>query len=155
MRGLIGCLLEREGFSYAVCGSGQDALNVLVSEPFDLLLLDLGLPDLDGMEVLGKVREWSDMPVIVVTARDQAAEKVAALDAGADDYLTKPFCADELSARIRVALRHLEKQTSGDGTQSVLHTGRLQIDLSRRLVHVDGRETPDPHGIRPALPLLP
>lgn len=140
MRDLIDCLLEQEGLSCSISGSGQDALNALVSERFDLMLLDLGLPDLDGMEVLRRVREWSEMPVIVVTARDQAAEKVAALDAGADDYLVKPFCADELLARIHVALRHLDRQAS-DGAQNILRTGGLQIDLSKRVFYVDGRET--------------
>ena len=82
-------------------------MRLLAAEPIDLMLLDLGLPDLDGTEVIRRLRTWSEMPVIVVSARDQDKEKVAVLDLGADDYLTKPFSASELLARIRVALRHM------------------------------------------------
>jgi two-component system KDP operon response regulator KdpE len=102
------------------------------------MLLDLGLPDLDGMEVLRKVREWSELPIIVVSARDQDREKVAALDLGADDYLTKPFSAIELLARIRVALRHLSQR--GGGVAGALKVGGLKIDPDKRLVYVDGCE---------------
>jgi two-component system KDP operon response regulator KdpE len=105
------------------------------------MLLDLGLPDLDGVEVIKKVREWSEMPIIVVSARDQDKEKAAALDLGADDYLTKPFSATELLARIRVALRHLSRQNSGYRAQNVFQVGGLRIDLDKRLLYVDGQET--------------
>ena len=89
----IGYALDTAGFPHTSATTGENALNLLVSEPIDLMLLDLGLPDFDGMEVIRKVREWSQMPIIVVSARDQDKEKVAALDLGADDYLTKPFSA--------------------------------------------------------------
>ena len=99
----------------------------------DLMLLDLGLPDFDGMEVIAKVREWSDLPIIVVSARDQDKEKASALDAGADDYLTKPFSATELMARIRVALRHLSR-ISMSQTQPVVRVGEIAVDFDKHLV---------------------
>ncbi|MDL2258666.1 response regulator transcription factor [Eubacteriales bacterium OttesenSCG-928-K08] len=132
-------LLDNEGLSYITAGSGQAALSKLVSEYIDVVLLDLGLPDFDGMDVIKKVREWSDMPIIVVSARDQDKEKAAALDSGADDYLTKPFSATELLARIRVALRHISKQ-GNQAARAVLSVGDLQLDLEKRLVYLDGAE---------------
>ena len=99
------------------------------------MLLDLGLPDLDGTEVIRRLRTWSEMPVIVVSARDQDKEKVAVLDLGADDYLTKPFSASELLARIRVALRHMYKQ-SGAKANPVYQTGELRLDAEKRKVYL-------------------
>ena len=125
--------LKNEGFAYATANNAQNALNKLISERIDIMLLDLGLPDFDGVEVIKKVREWSELPIIVVSARDQDKEKAAALDSGADDYLTKPFSAIELMARIRVSLRHLNKQAS-HGSQVVLTVGGLRIDFDKRLV---------------------
>lgn len=133
--------LGAQGFRYAAAGTGQAALSMLISEPVDLVLLDLGLPDMDGMDVIRKIRAWSEMPVIVVSARDQDKEKAAALDLGADDYLTKPFSATELLARIRVALRHQYRQQAGVKAQGLLQVGGLQIDLDKRLVYVNGVET--------------
>lgn len=133
--------LEREGFQHIASSTGQGALGILVSEQIDLMLLDLGLPDFDGMDVIRKVREWSELPIIVVSARDQDKEKAAALDLGADDYLTKPFSATELLARIRVALRHLYRQNSAGKAQRILQVGELQIDLDKRLIFVGGEET--------------
>jgi len=139
IRNFIAYALKNEGFSYITANNAQNALNILISEQIDIMLLDLGLPDLDGMEVIKKVREWSEMPIIVVSARDQDKEKALALDSGADDYLTKPFSATELMARMRVALRHLYKQ--GNRTvQAVLSVGDLQIDLEKRLVYLDNEE---------------
>lgn len=113
-------------------------MSALVSEHIDLVLLDLGLPDFDGMEVIKKVREWSEVPIIVVSARDQDKEKADALDAGADDYLTKPFSATELMARIRVALRHLSMiQTSI--AKPTLSVGELTIDLEKHQVTRSGK----------------
>ena len=103
------------------------------------MLLDLGLPDFDGMEVIKKVRAWSEMPIIVVSARDQDKEKAAALDIGADDYLTKPFSATELMARVRVALRHLNKTKDSKGT-AILTVKGLTIDLEKRLVYLENSE---------------
>ena len=122
-----------------MAGNAQSALSLIVSEPLDIVLLDMGLPDYDGMEVIKKVREWSDIPIIVVSARDQDKEKAAALDAGADDYITKPFSATELMARIRVALRHMYKQTV-QNVQTVYQVGELSIDLEKRLVYLDKKE---------------
>lgn len=141
IRNFICYSLDAEGFKHIACSSGQSALSLLITEPVDLMLLDLGLPDFDGMEVIRKVREWSEMPIIVVSARDQDKEKVAALDLGADDYLTKPFSATELLARIRVALRHLYRQNSGYRAQNILQVGELQIDLDKRLIYLEGEET--------------
>ncbi|HWS30285.1 MAG TPA: response regulator [Clostridia bacterium] len=141
IRNFIHYTLNAEGFRYISSGTGQGALSILVSEPVDLMLLDLGLPDCDGMEIIRKVREWSEMPIIVVSGRDQDKEKAAMLDLGADDYLTKPFSATELLARIRVALRHLSRQNSGGKEQIILQVGGLQIDPDKRLIYVDGQET--------------
>ena len=141
IRNFISYSLDTEGLRHEAVGTGQGALSLLVSEPVDLMLLDLGLPDFDGMEVIRKVREWSEMPIIVVSARDQDKEKAAALDLGADDYLTKPFSATELLARIRVALRHLYRENAAGRMQSVHQVGELQIDMEKRLLYVDGTET--------------
>ena len=137
IRNFIAYTLRQEGFLYITAGTAQGALSELVLQHVDLMLLDLGLPDFDGMEVIKKVREWSEVPIIVVSARDQDREKAAALDAGADDYLTKPFSATELMARIRVAIRHLQKL---DRTQAqpVLSVGALSLDLERRQVFLKG-----------------
>ncbi|MBE5991287.1 response regulator transcription factor [Lacrimispora sp.] len=139
IRNFICYSLKQEGFSYITAGTAQGALSTLVTEQVDLMLLDLGLPDFDGMEVIKKVREWSEMPIIVVSARDQDKEKASALDNGADDYLTKPFSSMELMARIRVAIRHLHK-AGGTRSQTILAVGELKIDLDKRLVYLDDSE---------------
>jgi len=131
--------LESEGYKYITAKTGQAALTSLVSEQIDLMLLDLGLPDIDGKEVIKKVREWSEMPIIVVSARDQDKEKALALDMGADDYLTKPFSSTELLARIRVALRHLYKQESNK-KQTCFQIGNLRIELDKHLVFLNDVE---------------
>lgn len=138
IRSFIHYALEAEGYRCQTAASGSEALGFLVAEPYDMMLLDLGLPDMDGTEVLTKVREWSDIPVIIVSARDQDKEKVRALDLGADDYLTKPFSASELMARIRVALRHLYR--SGGHASAVFTVGDLQLDAEKRLVYLEGHE---------------
>lgn len=137
IRSFIAYALKQEGFRYFTAGTAHNALSLLVSEKIDLVLLDLGLPDADGMEVISKVREWSDIPIIVVSARDQDREKVAILDAGADDYLTKPFSANELLARIRVSLRHLYNNRKQE-EHPVLNVGGLTLDLNKRVVTRDG-----------------
>ncbi len=131
--------LKQEGFQYLTASTAQHALSQLVSEQIDVLLLDLGLPDFDGMEVIARLREWSEMPIIVVSARDQDKEKADALDAGADDYLTKPFSSTELLARIRVAIRHMYKEGGNNG-QHYVFTGGLGIDFDKHLVYLDGTE---------------
>ncbi|MET0016900.1 response regulator [Oscillibacter sp.] len=139
IRNFISYSLKQAGFPYLTTGTAQGALSTLVSEQIDLMLLDLGLPDFDGMEVIKKVREWSEMPIIVVSARDQDKEKAAALDSGADDYLTKPFSATELLARIRVAIRHLHR-AGGIKQQTSLAVGGLRIDFDKHLVYLDDAE---------------
>lgn len=139
IRNFIAYTLKAEGFSFFAERTAQSAMSVLVSQQIDLMLLDLGLPDFDGMEVIKKVRSWSDIPIIVVSARDQDREKAAALDAGADDYLTKPFSATELTARIRVAIRHLRRSARTE-TRPELSVGDLRIDLEKRQVFL-GKET--------------
>ncbi|MEA4872874.1 MAG: response regulator transcription factor [Synergistaceae bacterium] len=139
IRNFICYSLKQEGFLYMTTGTAQGALSALVSEQIDLMLLDLGLPDFDGMEVIKKVREWSEMPIIVVSARDQDKEKAAALDSGADDYLTKPFSATELMARIRVALRHLY-YAKGIKQQPNIEVGGLRIDFDKHLVYLGNNE---------------
>ncbi|MDD4716472.1 MAG: response regulator transcription factor [Oscillospiraceae bacterium] len=139
IQSFIGYSLETAGFPYDAVSTGENALQYLVSEPIDLMLLDLGLPDFDGMEVIKKIRKWSQMPIIVVSARDQDKEKVAALDLGADDYLTKPFSAAELLARIRVAIRHLYRQ--GNNNESAIRSvGELKMDFKKRIVYLEEKE---------------
>ena len=135
IRNFICFTLEAEGYVCHTAATAEEAMRLLAAEPIDLMLLDLGLPDLDGTEVIRRLRTWSEMPVIVVSARDQDKEKVAVLDLGADDYLTKPFSASELLARIRVALRHMYKQ-SGAKANPVYQTGELRLDAEKRKVYL-------------------
>ncbi|MEG0978915.1 MAG: response regulator transcription factor [Oscillospiraceae bacterium] len=136
IRKFICYALQSEGYQFVAEKNAQGALNSLVSEQLDVILLDLGLPDFDGMDVIKKVREWSEIPIIVVSARDQDKEKVAALDMGADDYLTKPFSATELLARIRVALRHFYKE--GGKKQPTSHQiGNIKIEFDKHLVFLN------------------
>jgi len=132
-------VLKNEGFPYFTVSSAQAAINMLITETIDIILLDLGLPDFDGTEVIKKVREWSEIPIIVISARDQDIDKAMTLDIGADDYLTKPFSATELMARIRVALRHLNTQNNKI-RQVLISTGGLQIDFGKRIASLDNEE---------------
>jgi two-component system KDP operon response regulator KdpE len=142
--------LNGQGFVVSEAATGQDALQVLMLERPDLMILDLGLPDMDGVEVTRRLREWSQVPVIILSVREQEVDKIAALDAGADDYLTKPFGMGELLARIRTVLR---RQTAGT-SEPVFTLGGLTVDLANRLVTVDGQEiqfTPTEYDILRAL----
>ena len=139
IRNFICFTLEAEGYVCHTAATAEEAMRLLAAEPIDLMLLDLGLPDLDGTEVIRRLRTWSEMPVIVVSARDQDKEKVAVLDLGADDYLTKPFSASELLARIRVALRHMYKQ-SGAKANPVYQAGELRLDAEKRKVYLGETE---------------
>lgn len=125
-------ILSQQNYQVAVTGTGEEGLALATAKQSDMIILDLGLPDISGVEVCLRLREWTDLPVIVLSAHDSEAEKVAALDAGADDYLTKPFGVDELLARVRVALRHRAK-TQGSKS-SVIAVGSLNIDLANHLV---------------------
>ncbi|MBM4397546.1 MAG: response regulator [Deltaproteobacteria bacterium] len=138
MRRFLRVCLAGRGFRLVESETGQDGLVQAATRNPDVVLLDLGLPDLDGVEVTRRLREWSQAPVIVISARGQEADKVAALDAGADDYLTKPFGVEELQARIRVALRHRER--SAEHPEPVFEAGDLRVDLHRRQVYVGGTE---------------
>jgi two-component system KDP operon response regulator KdpE len=127
--------LNGEGFVVFEASSGQEALKALALERPDLLLLDLGLPDMDGVQVTRRLREWSQVPVIILSVREQEADKVAALDAGADDYLTKPFGVGELLARIRTVLR----RQAGGTSEPVFTLGGLVVDLANRQVTVESQ----------------
>jgi len=136
IRRFLRASLSAHGYTVFEAANGGDAVHAVPTHRPDLLILDLGLPDLDGVEVTRIVREWSQVPIIVLSVREREQEKIAALDAGADDYLTKPFGMGELLARIRVALRH-QARTS---TDPVFRTGGLLVDLAQRLVTVQERE---------------
>lgn len=128
--------LEANGFAVAEAHTGQEGIQRTIEERPELVVLDFGLPDMTGLEVLKKLREWSKVPVIFLTVRDGEQDKVAALDGGADDYLTKPFSVPELLARIRVALRHsLPPEES-----PIYRLGPLEVDRSAHLVKLEGRE---------------
>jgi two-component system, OmpR family, KDP operon response regulator KdpE len=130
IRRMLSVALSAHGYAVAEASSGKEGLSqVLIFHP-DIVILDLGLPDLDGMEVMGRLREWSQVPVIILSVRERESDKIAALDAGADDYLTKPFSMGELLARIRVAIRRMAKTDD----EPVLTFGDLTIDLARRMV---------------------
>ena len=133
--------LHSHDYKVTTAHNGKDGLTMITSSLHDLVLLDLGLPDMDGLEVIKKTREWSSLPIIVISARTQEKEKVAALDAGADDYITKPFGTFELLARIRTAIRH-NNRLADDPTNSnrPYSAGGLVIDFEKRLVSVDGAE---------------
>jgi two-component system KDP operon response regulator KdpE len=129
--------LTAHGYVVIEAETGQQALQDVVTHRPDVMILDLGLPDLDGVEVTRQLREWSQIPIIILSVREHEEDKIAALDAGADDYLTKPFGAGELMARLRVALRHAVSQV--DETAE-FELGDLKVDLARRVVMVKGEE---------------
>jgi len=129
--------LAARGFAVSLAGSGEDALRLAATDHPDLVLLDLGLPGIDGLDVIAGLRGWSTVPIIVVSARDAEGEKVRALDAGADDYITKPFGMDELLARLRAALR---RAVPADDEEAVVSVGDLAIDLVDKRVRVGGDE---------------
>jgi len=131
--------LATGGYRVVESTTGADALAQAATRAPDLVLLDLGLPDLDGFEVVRRLREWSQVPVLILSARGQEQDKIRALDAGADDYVTKPFAMGELLARIRVALRHRARVTDGEAA-SVFEVDGLVVDLARRTVTVAGAE---------------
>jgi two-component system KDP operon response regulator KdpE len=139
MRRFLRITLESHGYRFVEAGTAQEGLMQASMRNPDVVLLDLGLPDLDGLEVTERLREWTQTPIIVISAREQEQDKVKALDAGADDYLTKPFSAGELMARIRVALRHATRLRSGENEPIFDHAG-LRVDLAARRVFMRGNE---------------
>jgi two-component system, OmpR family, KDP operon response regulator KdpE len=131
--------LASEGYQVIEAETGKQGLTEAAMRKPDLIILDLGLPDMDGVEVVKGVRAWSSVPVIILSARSQESDKISALDAGADDYLVKPFGVGELLARIRVALRHVSSIANGEG-EGVFSVGELKVDMMRRKVTVSGEK---------------
>ena len=138
---LMAATMESQDYQYRIASTGASAIMEALSYKPEVMILDLGLPDTDGIEVIKKIRAWSNMPIIVVSARSEDTDKVAALDAGADDYLTKPFSVDELLARLRVALRRVrhDRQRLSEEA-SVYENGGLRIDYAAGCVYLDGSE---------------
>lgn len=137
MRRFLRAAFGTEPVDLIEASTAREGLAQVAGRRPELVLLDLGLPDLDGLEVVRRIREWSDVPIVVLSARGQETDKVAALDAGADDYLTKPFGVDELLARMRVARRHALRR---DAPEPVLTFGALRVDLAAHVVTRDGEE---------------
>jgi two-component system KDP operon response regulator KdpE len=129
--------LSAHGYRVIEASCGREAITLMTTERPELVLLDLGLPDIDGLEVIHRLREWSMVPIIVVSVRGQEVEKIDALDHGADDYVTKPFGMGELLARMRAALRH---RLQAELDEPVFHAAGLTVDLARRVVTVEDRE---------------
>ena len=140
IRKFLDISLRAQGYQVAMAANGEEGLASLATQGADLVILDIGLPDKDGHEVLSELRQWSQAPVIMLTVRAGEAEKVAALDAGANDYVTKPFGVQELMARVRALLR--QHAAEGHETLPVFDDGNLRIDLSRREVHLAGEPVP-------------
>jgi two-component system, OmpR family, KDP operon response regulator KdpE len=138
IRRFLRATLTNHGYRLFEVATGTDALVEVAQRQPDVVILDLGLPDMDGLEVIRRLREWSAVPIIVLSARGQERDKVGALDAGADDYVSKPFSAGELLARVRVALRHAAGAAHEDS--AAFEVGELQVDLLRRHVSVAGAE---------------
>jgi two-component system KDP operon response regulator KdpE len=129
--------LAAAGYDVTTAETGAGAITTSASSQFDLILLDLGLPDMDGKDVISRVREWSDVPILVLSAREIEAEKIEALDRGADDYVNKPFAMGELMARVRAALRGRQRRYS---TQGHFRAAELEVDFSTRRVSIFGEE---------------
>ena len=129
VRNLITTTLKSNDYRYITAKNGESAILSVTTQQPDIVLLDLGLPDMDGVEIIRRIRSWSQLPIIVISARSEDADKIAALDAGADDYLTKPFSVAELLARLRVTQRRLAALGNQSG-ESVFHNGELTIDYA-------------------------
>lgn len=140
VRNLIGTTLKTHDYDYITATNGESAVMQASSHNPDVVLLDLGLPDIDGVDVIRKIRSWSEMPIIVISARTEDKDKIDALDAGADDYLTKPFSVEELLARIRVTKRRLLAIQSTNKSESVFVNGNLKIDYAAGCAYLSGEE---------------
>ena len=141
VRNLIGTTLKTHDYDYIAATNGESAVMQASSHNPDVVLLDLGLPDIDGVDVIRKIRSWSEMPIIVISARAEDKDKIDALDAGADDYLTKPFSVDELLARLRVALRRVRYDGDRLGEESSTYeNGDMRIDYSAGCVYISDAE---------------
>jgi two-component system KDP operon response regulator KdpE len=137
IRRLLRNTLDAKGYRVIEAETGERGNLEAANHKPDLVIVDLGLPDIDGVEVVKRIRGWSAMPILVLSARSAEADKIAALDAGADDYVTKPFAAGELMARIRAALRHVAR-SSQPGEAGALRLGEIEVDFERRTVHAPG-----------------
>lgn len=140
VRNLITTTLKTHDYKYLTAANGSSAVLEASSHNPDVVLLDLGLPDVDGVEVIKKIRSWSNMPIIVISARSEDNDKIEALDAGADDYLTKPFSVEELLARLRVTQRRLACVQSDPAGGAVFENGKLRIDYAAGCAYIDGEE---------------
>ena len=136
MRRLLRVCLEANGYRVSEAATGKDGIAEAAQHPPDVVILDLGLPDMEGVAVLKRLREWSRVPVVVLSVRDREEDKIAALDAGADDYVTKPFSSGELLARLRVAQRHAAPTSE----TTVFRSGQLEVDMAARVVKLKGKE---------------
>lgn len=136
IRKYLRAALGAQGFTVYEASNGEEALSAVLAHRPDIIILDLGLPDIDGIEVTRRLREWSQTPIIILSVREAESDKIAALDAGADDYLTKPFGTGELMARMRVAMRRIANKSD----EPIFQVDKLKIDISRRLVTLDGKE---------------
>ena len=141
VRNLITTTLKAHGYRHQTAANGQTAILEASSYNPDIVLLDLGLPDMDGVEIIRKIRSWSNMPIIVISARSEDNDKIVALDAGADDYLTKPFSVEELLARLRVTQRRLAIMQGGSQEEkSTFTNGKLMLDYGAGCAYMDGKE---------------
>jgi two-component system, OmpR family, KDP operon response regulator KdpE len=136
MRRLLRVCLEANGYRVSEAATGQEGIVEAAQHPPDVVILDLGLPDMEGVAVLKRLREWSRVPVVVLSVRDREEDKIAALDNGADDYVTKPFSSGELLARLRVTQRHATPASEA----TVFRSGQLEVDLAARVVKLKGKE---------------
>ncbi|SPE54832.1 DNA-binding response regulator in two-component regulatory system with KdpD [Verrucomicrobia bacterium] len=136
IRRLLRVCLESNGYKVEEAATGQEGITSAAQHPPDVVILDLGLPDLDGVTVLKRLREWSKVPVVVLSVRDREEDKIAALDQGADDYVTKPFGTGELLARLRAA----QRRSTPVPEMTVFRTGQLEVDLAARVVRLRGKE---------------
>jgi len=138
IRSFISFSLKTQEYRSIETTTGKEAMKAIVNAHPDVVILDLGLPDMDGLDIIRQVRAFSDMPIIVVSARDQDREKIEALDAGADDYLTKPFSINELLARLRVILRHVKREDTP--VPEIYRVGELEVNFEKHLVTLSGNE---------------
>jgi len=136
IRRLLRICLEANGYRVIEAANGQEGISEAAQHRSEAVILDLGLPDMDGVTLLKRLREWNQVPVVVLSVRDREEDKIKAFDNGADDYVTKPFSTGELLARVRVAMRHGQPPSDS----AIFHSGRLEMDLSARVVKVGGRE---------------
>lgn len=140
VRNLMSTTLKAHDYKYIVAENGEEAILQASTYNPDIALLDLGLPDMDGVEVIKKIRTWSNMPIIVISARSEDADKIEALDNGADDYLTKPFSVEELLARLRVTARRLAMMQANNTNESVFRNGELKVDYAAGSVYLKEEE---------------